>query len=123
MHATSQPIAGCATPPFVALSCRAARTKNRYIVFTPTALKGLPASGQAGDTLTFQIAGDLTISGVTKPVTFATTVTAESATKLSGLAKAQVLRSDFNLNIPNVSSVADVTNEVQLELQFVATAQ
>ncbi|HMN29775.1 MAG TPA: YceI family protein [Caldilineaceae bacterium] len=102
---------------------QSSQDQYRYIVFTPTALKGLPASGQATDTLTFEIAGDLTISGVTKPVTFVTTVTADSATKLSGLAKAHVLRSDFNLNIPSVSGVADVTNEVQLELQFVATAQ
>jgi polyisoprenoid-binding protein YceI len=93
------------------------------IVFTPTALEGLPTSGNAGDTLTFQITGDLTISGVTKPVTFATNGAAEPASKLSGLAKTQVLRSDFNLNIPNIPSVAAVTDEVQLELQFVATAQ
>ena len=66
---------------------------------------------------------DLTISGVTKPVTFATSVKAESATELSGLAKTQVLRSDFNLTIPNVPSVANVTDEVQLELQFAAKAE
>jgi polyisoprenoid-binding protein YceI len=99
------------------------KDEYRYIIFTPTVLEGLPTNGESGDTLNFQITGDLTISGVTKPVTFATTVTAESTTKLSGLAKSQVLRSDFNLNIPNVPSVADVTDEVQLELQFVATAQ
>lgn len=99
------------------------RDEYRYIVFTPTALEGLPARGNAGDTLNFQITGDLTISGVTKPVTFATTVSAESASRLSGLAKTQVLRSDFNLNLPNVPGVADVTDAVQLELQFVATAQ
>jgi polyisoprenoid-binding protein YceI len=95
----------------------------RYIVFTPTTLEGLPASGHAGDIFNFQITGNLTISGITKPVTFETTVTAESARKLSGLAKTQVVRSDFNLNIPNIPSVAAVTDEVQLELQFVATAQ
>lgn len=95
----------------------------RYIVFTPTSLAGLPASGNVGESVTFNVTGDLTISGITKPVTFETTVTAESDTTLSGLAKAQVLRSDFNLNIPNVPSVADVTDEVQLEFQFVALAQ
>jgi polyisoprenoid-binding protein YceI len=95
---------------------------NRYIVFTPTSIEGLPSTAQVGDSFELQITGDLTISGVTKPVTFATTVTVDSDTQLTGLAKAQVLRSDYNLTIPSVPSVANVTDEVQLELQFVAIA-
>ena len=99
------------------------KDENRYIVFTPKAIEGLPKTAKAGDAFAFKISGDLTISGVTKPVTFATSVKAESATELSGLAKTQVLRSDFNLTIPNVPSVANVTDEVQLELQFAAKAE
>ena len=97
--------------------------ENRYIVFTPTAITGLPTTAAVGDAFALQIAGDLTISGVTQPVTFDTTVTADSETQLSGLAQTQVLRSDFALTIPNVPSVADVTDEVLLEFQFVATAE
>lgn len=96
---------------------------NRYIVFTPKAIEGLPKSAKAGDTLDLKISGDLTISGVTKPVIFDTTVKAVSDQELEGLAKTQVLRSDFNLQIPSVPSVADVTDEVQLELQFAAKAE
>ena len=96
---------------------------NRYIVFTPKAIEGLPQSAKAGDTLALKISGDLTISGVTKPVTFDATVKAVSDQELEGLAKTQVLRSDFNLQIPSVPSVADVTDEVQLELQFAAKAE
>ncbi|MBX3013302.1 MAG: YceI family protein [Caldilineaceae bacterium] len=96
---------------------------NRYIVFTPTAITGLPTTAAAGDTFTLQITGDLTISGVTKPVTFTTTVTVDSATQISGLATVQVLRSDYNLTIPSVPSVANVTDEVLLEFQFVAIGQ
>jgi polyisoprenoid-binding protein YceI len=95
---------------------------NRYIVFTPTSIAGVPASAAVGDTFELQVTGDLTISGVTKPVTFATTVKVDSETQLSGLATAQVLRSDFGLNIPSVPSVANVTDEVKLELEFVAIA-
>ena len=94
---------------------------NRYIVFTPTAIAGVPAKAAVGDTLELQVTGDLTISGVSKPVTFATTVKVDSENQLSGLATAQVLRSDFNLSIPSVPSVANVTDEVKLELEFVAT--
>ena len=96
--------------------------ENRYLVFTPTTITGFPATAAVGDTFELQIAGDLTISGVTKAVTFVTSVTVTSESEISGLASAQILRSDFNLNIPSVPSVANVTDEVLLELQFVAKA-
>ncbi|CAN5638815.1 hypothetical protein BH10CHL1_BH10CHL1_10070 [soil metagenome] len=96
--------------------------ENRYIVFTPTAIEGLPTAAKVGDTLELKIVGDLTISGVTKPATFVTSVKVESDAQISGIAKTQVLRSDYNLTIPNVPSVADVTDEVQLEFAFVAKA-
>lgn len=98
------------------------RDEFRYIVFTPKAIEGLPSTAKAGDTLDLKINGDLTVSGVTKPVTFVTTVKVDADNQLSGVAKTQVLRSDYNLQIPNVPSVANVTEEVQLELQFVAKA-
>jgi polyisoprenoid-binding protein YceI len=102
---------------------QSSRDEFRYIVITPTTVTGLPSTAKAGDTLDLKIAGDLTVSGVTKPVTFATTVKVDADNQLSGVAKTQVLRSDYNLQIPNVPSVANVTDEVQLELQFVANAQ
>ena len=94
----------------------------RYIIFTPTAIAGVPNTASAGETIELQITGDLTISGVTKPVTFATTVTVASDSQINGLATAQVLRSDYNLTIPSVPSVANVTDEVQLQFQFIANA-
>ncbi len=99
------------------------KDEYRYIVFTPKSIEGLPKTAKAGDAFDIKISGDLTVSGVTKPVVFATNVKAISANELSGLAKTQVLRSDFGLKIPNVPSVADVTDEVQLELQFTAKAE
>lgn len=96
--------------------------ENRYIVFTPTAITGFPTAVAVGDTFELQVTGDLTISGVTKAETFVTSVTVTSETQITGLATVQVLRSDYNLTIPSVPSVANVTDEVLLELQFVATA-
>ena len=58
-----------------------------------------------------------------KPVTFEGTVTLKSDTQIDGDLKATVTRSDFGLTIPNVPSVADVTDEVKLELQFTAMKQ
>lgn len=91
-----------------------------FITFTPTALAGLPATIAVGDTVTFQITGDLTIRDVTQSVTFEATVTIVAADRIEGLASVTVLRSAYGLQIPSVPSVANVTDEVLVELEFVA---
>ena len=91
-----------------------------YITFTPTALTGLPATIAVGETITFQITGDLTIRNVTQPVTFEASVTLVSESRIEGLASVTVLRSNYGLVIPRVPSVANVTDEVLLEIEFVA---
>jgi polyisoprenoid-binding protein YceI len=98
------------------------RDEYQFITFTPTSIEGLPDSAGAGDTFSFQITGDLKIRDIVQPVSFDITVTADSATQISGLAQAVVQRADFELEIPNVEGVADVTEDVRLELQFVAKA-
>lgn len=97
--------------------------KYRFITFTPTSITGLPAAAEPGDKLSFEVTGDLQIRDFVAPVTFAVTVTADSATQITGLAQTTVQRSTFDLNIPNVPGVADVTEDVRLELAFVAQAQ
>ena len=84
-----------------------------------TTIDGLPADAAAP--FTFTVTGDLTIRSVTQPVTFTVEITEATETGLAGSATAEVLRSDFDLNIPSVPSVANVTDEVQLDLVFVAT--
>jgi polyisoprenoid-binding protein YceI len=91
-----------------------------FITFAPTSLTGLPAAAAVGDTITFDIVGDLTIRDVTQSVTFAATVTVVSATQLDGSASTTVNRADFGLEIPSVPNVADVDEEVILEIDFVA---
>lgn len=94
-----------------------------YIRFAPTSVEGLSGSGEIGKTYTFRLTGDLTIRNVTQRVTFDVTVVAESTTRLSGSALAIIRRSDFNLVVPNVPFVANVADEVKLELIFVAVAK
>jgi polyisoprenoid-binding protein YceI len=98
------------------------RDEYQFITFTPTAIEGLPATAAVGDTFSFQITGDLKIRDIIQPAIFDVTVTADRATQISGLAQTIVQRADFDLNIPDVDGVADVTEEVRLELEFVATA-
>jgi polyisoprenoid-binding protein YceI len=97
--------------------------KYKFITFTPVSIEGLPAQAAVGDEITLTVNGDLTIREITKPVTFDVTVKVDSDTQLTGLARTTVLRSDFDLQIPSVPSVANVSEEVGLELAFVATAQ
>jgi len=92
------------------------------ITFTPTAVTGLPDSVAVGESVTFQIAGDLTITDTTLPVTFDVTVTAVSPTELHGTATAEILHSDFGLTIPFSRSVTAVADNVVLEFAFVALA-
>ncbi len=96
----------------------------RYITFKPTALEGLPTSiAKAGDEFSFKVTGDLFISGTTLPASFDVTMKVDSDTQVSGLAKTVVNRADYNLTIPNVPSVANVSEEVIVEFQFTAIAQ
>ncbi len=94
--------------------------ENQFITFEPTSIQGLPAAVKVGDTVNFKIMGNLKIRAITKPVTFDTTATVKSANEIMGSAKAKVTRTMFELTIPTVRSVADVTDEVALQLDFVA---
>lgn len=90
------------------------------ITFTPTAIEGLPASVAVGDTLSLQVTGDLTIREITRSETFAIEVQVISESELRISGETQVLRENYELTIPSVPSVANVTNEVQLQFDFVA---
>ena len=93
-----------------------------FITFAPTAVNGLSGSAAVGDTVEFTLDGDLTIRDITQPVTFNVSATAVSDTRLEGTANAVVQRADYGLTIPSVPSVADVEEEVELTIDFVANA-
>ncbi|MFI5271701.1 MAG: YceI family protein [Ktedonobacterales bacterium] len=95
---------------------------NQYATFTETSIKGLPATVAAGQTVAFQVVGNLTIHGVTRSETFSVSLTPQSATRLSGQAQATVRYADFSVAVPNVPSVTGLSDTVTLALSFVATA-
>ncbi len=92
-----------------------------FITFAPTAVTGLPGSASVGETVSFQLTGNLTIRDITREVIFEATVTVVSAERLEGTAVTTIQRGDYNLAIPEVESVADVSEAVLLEIDFVAT--
>jgi polyisoprenoid-binding protein YceI len=93
-----------------------------FISFVPTAVNGLPESAAIGEEISFTIDGELTIRDVTEAVTFSVVATAVTDSQISGTATATVLRDTYGLNIPEVPNVANVENEVDLIITFVAIA-
>lgn len=91
------------------------------ITFEIISIDGLEGSAVIGDEVQFNLFGNLTIKGVTQETTFAVSATLVDISTVQGSAVAEVLRSDFGIDIPNVASVADVTDEVTIQLDFVAT--
>jgi polyisoprenoid-binding protein YceI len=97
------------------------RDEFEFAEFVPTDLVGLPDAVAVGETVSFQIIGDLSLRDVTRQVTFDTDVTLTSEDRIEGFATTTILYQDFNLTIPDVPSVSFVADEVILEIDFVAT--
>ncbi len=93
---------------------------TEYIVFETKSLEGMPEKIEIGKSFTFKASGDLTIAGVTKPATFNGTATLGADGVLKGEAASTVQRVDYNLVIPNVPFVANVDQQVNLKIEFVA---
>jgi polyisoprenoid-binding protein YceI len=94
--------------------------RYEFITFTPTEIAGLSGAAQPGQPVTFQVAGTLTIRDISLPAVFEVTVEGESSASLAGTATAVVRRSDYGLSIPSVPNVANVGEEVTIEIEFVA---
>lgn len=91
-----------------------------FITFEPKPIEGLPESIAVGDSVDFQISGDLTIKDQTRPETFDVTVSVESKSRINGLAISTIRYADYGLFIPDVPFVSNVADELILELDFVA---
>jgi len=94
---------------------------SRYpmATFVPNAVQGLtmplPTSGQT----TFQLSGDLTVHGVTKPVTWQVTASF-AATTISGSATTAIKITDFGMTPPKAGPVLSIEDALTLELAFTA---
>jgi polyisoprenoid-binding protein YceI len=91
---------------------------NEFIVFTPKAITGLPASFAIGSPVPVKVSGDLLISGITKPAVFEGTLGLVATDEFTADLQATVLRSDFNLVIPNIPKVTNVDDAVVLRIAF-----
>ena len=87
------------------------------VVFTPTEARGmaLPPSGTARQT--FDLIGDLTVRGVTRPTTWRVTATMAGG-RVTGSATTKFAFTDFEMEKPRVRSVLSVADTIALEYDF-----
>lgn len=102
------------------LILRSEDAANEFITFEPTSVTGLPQTIEVSTPMNLSITGTLTISGVSREVTFTGITQLVSETELTGSAQTIVKYKDFNLTIPQVPFVAGVNEDVTLEIEFVA---
>lgn len=100
---------------------QSAQDQYEFVTFEPSALENLPSEPvEPGETIEFQISGDLTVRGATNPVTFDASVTRAEDGSLQGTATTTILYSDFGISIQAPPSVSNIGDEVILEIEFVA---
>jgi polyisoprenoid-binding protein YceI len=94
---------------------------SRYpmATFMPQQVQGLPSPLPTSGSATFQLLGDLTVHGVTKPVTWQVTAQFADAT-VSGNATTDVKLTDFGMSPPRVGPVLNLEDGLTLELAFSA---
>jgi polyisoprenoid-binding protein YceI len=99
-----------------------ARPEYEFTDFVPTSFSELPSKVEFGQAIAFQVTGDLTLRGVTRPVTFEVNLTGIDADTLQGFATATVNRTDFSIlnDADNGFDYHGVENTVNLEFDFVA---
>ncbi len=90
------------------------------IEFAPTSIEGLSGPLDPGAEFSFTVGGELKIRDIVNPVTFEVTASMDDRGFLVGTATTSVLRGDYELTIPNAPGVAEVDEEVRLELDFEA---
>lgn len=89
--------------------------------FVLSSVEGLEGGLVDGETVTIQLIGDLTLHGVTLPATWEAEVTLEGDT-LTGTARSSFVMADFNMEQPIVGPVVAIDENVELEVDILATA-
>lgn len=92
-------------------------------VFVPTAATGLPAPLPATGEMAFQLTGDLTIHGVTRPATWQVKAVRGASGVVTGTATTNFKFGDYGMTIPRVGMVLSVDDSITLEYDFTLEPQ
>jgi polyisoprenoid-binding protein YceI len=85
--------------------------------FVPTKVIGLPSPLPASGPVTFQLAGDLTVHGITHPTTWDVTASVDGQ-GLTGNASTSFTFEDFGMTPPRVPILLSVEDTIKLEVDF-----
>ena len=91
-------------------------------VFVPSAPTGLPSPLPTSGVVAFQLTGDLTVHGVTRPVTWDVTAQVDGST-LTGTATTSITFTDFGMTLPRVGPVLSVEDLITLGFDFTLTLE
>ena len=97
-----------------------AQDAYEFTEFVPTSLLALPQQVTFGQTVAFQVVGNLSLRGVTQPVTFNVSLALDNAETISGQAIAVVKRSDFGILDDDMLVYHGVAQDITLRFNFVA---
>jgi polyisoprenoid-binding protein YceI len=97
-------------------------SKYPTATFTPRQVQDLPTPLPTSGQATFQLLGDLTVHGVTKPVTWQVTAQFDPSS-VSGSATTNVNISDFGMTPPKAGPVLSIQDALTLELIFSAARE
>jgi polyisoprenoid-binding protein YceI len=93
--------------------------KYPFAEFTSTNLQGLPPELKEGVATPFKVDGNMTIRGITKPVTFSASATL-TGDKLTGTGTTLLFMKDYGFSAPDLAGRLTVTDGVTLTVRGTA---
>jgi len=101
---------------------RSDQDEFEFAELTNIEVSNMPEQVTMGQAFSFQVSGDFTLVGTTNRLTFDVSVMPLSETEITGTATTTVQRAMYGLEIPNAPGVANVSEDVVLQLDFTARA-
>lgn len=97
---------------------------NKYpeAVFVASAIDGAPTDYRDGQEVQFKLTGELTVRGISLPVTFDVNATLSGDT-IRGVAETEVKLSDFGITPPNFANTLVVDDLFTIRIQLTAREQ
>lgn len=102
------------------LILKSEESEFEYIIFTPTAVTGVPNEIKTNVPFPFTVTGNLTIRGMTKSVSFAAQGTLRADGSFAATAEHVVTYADFGVSVPNLPFLANVDKTAKLSVSIVA---
>ena len=90
-----------------------------YATFVSVSTQGLPASYSDGQTVHFQLTGNLTMHGKTNKEVFDVQGKVSGST-ITGTATSTIYMTDFGIQPPNLANIAIAQNKVDITIAFTA---